>query len=261
MSIFDINNIEIYSVIRLKTECGEGDTIEYNGCLRRYELIFCLDGEADVFFQGETVNESSGNVRFLPKEIKDNEYCVKNNRSGEYIDIFFDTKTPLPETFFVADHSRNERLRHLFIKLHSVWSSKEAGYYLKCLSLFFDILHQMQRNEKGAPPRSHRKRIEKGVEYIHAHFRDHDFDYKQPSLLCSVSYTYFKRLFREIYGVAPSEYVKGLRMSYACELLALGKFGIGQTAELCGYESIYYFSKVFKESIGVTPSEYRSSIS
>ena len=106
-------------------------------------------------------------------------------------------------------------------------------------------------------PKSHLERISDGVKYIHAHYCAFDFDYRQLSHICNISYTYFKKIFREIYKTTPSEYVKALRIQKACELLSTKRFSISQIAEMCGYENVYYFSKVFKDTVGISPSAYK----
>ena len=64
-------------------------------------------------------------------------------------------------------------------------------------------------------------------------------------------------LFKEITGVAPSEYIIGLRMRDACELLRSTNMTVKQIGASVGYENQHYFSKLFKLKIGVPPIDYR----
>ncbi len=260
MDIYNINDITLNSIIRVPSECKEGERIYYGTDLRSYELIYCLNGEHKVIFQGDSILERTGMIRYLPKKTDAGKYYVDCIKTGECIDIFFDTKSPVPDGFFSRDYFSNPKIDQLFVKIHNTWTKKQTGYYNKCLSLFFAILSEMQKTDFRYSHKSHKEKNSKGVEYIHNHYYDADFDYYQLAKLCEISYTYFKKLFNEIYNVTPSEYVKTLRLQNACELLSTHRFSISQIAVMCGFENIYYFSKVFKEAIGVPPSEYERQL-
>ncbi len=258
MNIYNINNIELKSVIYVYSECDEGQTIRYGDSIEYYELIYCLDGENEVLFQNTKLYDKTGYIRFLPVCANNNGYRVTNIKSGEVIDIFFKTENHMPDFAISRNYSSNKNIRKLFIKLYHIWSKKETGYYNKCVSIFFDILYEMQKSDSGVSHHSHIKKIANGVDFIHNHYCEITFDYEKLADLCGISYTYFKKLFRETYNITPSEYIRTLRMKKACELLLTKRFSVSQVAEMCGYENIYYFSKVFKNEIGIPPSKYQN---
>ena len=86
---------------------------------------------------------------------------------------------------------------------------------------------------------------------------------KEFSEACGVSESYFKRLFKEQFGVPPKKYVVQLRINHACELLRTERYSVTQIATICGFSDIYFFSRQFKEYMGVSPTvfvkKYRSS--
>lgn len=65
------------------------------------------------------------------------------------------------------------------------------------------------------------------------------------------------RRFRAAYGMAPSDFVTGLRLRRACQLLEDSKLPIELIAQQCGYENGFYLSRVFSAKLGLTPSRYR----
>ncbi|MFD1908477.1 helix-turn-helix domain-containing protein [Paenibacillus rhizoplanae] len=65
------------------------------------------------------------------------------------------------------------------------------------------------------------------------------------------------RRFRAAYGTAPSDFVTGLRLRRACQLLEDSKLPIELIAQQCGYENGFYLSRVFSAKLGLTPSRYR----
>lgn len=68
---------------------------------------------------------------------------------------------------------------------------------------------------------------------------------------------YFRKVFREVTGMSPVEYINRLRMSKAEALLKESGRTVGEIAEIVGIGDVNYFSKLFRSSIGCTPTEYR----
>lgn len=71
-----------------------------------------------------------------------------------------------------------------------------------------------------------------------------------------VSDVYFRKEFKEYFGMPPSVYIQKVRMEQAKILLRSGYYSIGEVAIRCGYESISYFSCEFRRINGMTPSAY-----
>lgn len=72
-----------------------------------------------------------------------------------------------------------------------------------------------------------------------------------------VSKYYLHRLFTEITGSTPLEYLTHVRLEKAKEQLENSSDSILGIAIACGFDSTSYFSKVFKRHLGLSPSQYR----
>lgn len=72
-----------------------------------------------------------------------------------------------------------------------------------------------------------------------------------------VSRSYLFRLFQDHYGLSPKEYITGVRMKVAKQLLLETTLPVGRIGGAVGYEDNLYFSSVFRKTVGVTPTEYR----
>ena len=71
---------------------------------------------------------------------------------------------------------------------------------------------------------------------------------------------YARRIFQEEVGIAPLEYLEGLRLRYAEKLLEQRTEpprSIGEIALLSGYFDANYFSRAFRKRTGISPREYR----
>ncbi len=66
------------------------------------------------------------------------------------------------------------------------------------------------------------------------------------------------RRMKDIVGVAPSDYIRNVKLRKACEMLAGVDVDISQVAYSLGFNAQSHFSTLFKRYTGVTPTEYRS---
>jgi AraC-like DNA-binding protein len=73
-----------------------------------------------------------------------------------------------------------------------------------------------------------------------------------------VSKYYLHRVFNEINGCTPLEYITSIRLEKAKNKLLFSKKSISEIAIESGFDNISYFSTVFKNQIGCSPSQYRT---
>lgn len=72
-----------------------------------------------------------------------------------------------------------------------------------------------------------------------------------------MSYSKFRKIFKEYTGFAPSQYIQEVRITMAKELLTNTSKSIKEIAIELGYENKDYFFTVFKKVTGSTPVNYR----
>lgn len=77
---------------------------------------------------------------------------------------------------------------------------------------------------------------------------------------CEISPTYFKKLFRECFGLQPHRYMIQKRLEKSKEVLAQTDWSISYIAELMGFASSSRFSDTFKKEYGYLPSTYRKEV-
>jgi AraC-like DNA-binding protein len=73
-----------------------------------------------------------------------------------------------------------------------------------------------------------------------------------------VSYSNFRKLFKEFTGISPATYQQDLRLQRAKELLSTTDMSIKEIAYRLNFESPDYFSAKFKIKTGRRPSELRN---
>lgn len=224
------------------------------------ELIFHFSGHATVFFNDLVLETSPNTIRFLPQgEIK--RYDVLRHERGECIDVCFRADRAVSPKAFVMSVSQNEKVGMLFKRLFSTWVSKNDGYYFESLSLLYRIFAEIQKSD--AVPNRHLQKIAPAMEIIHNHFLTTDLSLGMLADACRMGESYFQKLFKEIHGISPKQYIIQMKINHACDLLRLERYTVTQIAELCNFTDIYFFSRQFKEYMKVTPTQfvkkYRSS--
>ena len=99
------------------------------------------------------------------------------------------------------------------------------------------------------------------VEKAKFYFRENleaPLDIKRLMRELPMSYSKFRKLFKEVTGEAPNQYHLNLRLDKARELLGTTNLNVSEVAYNLGFDSVFYFSKLFKRKNGVSPKYYRA---
>ncbi|MBQ4022585.1 MAG: AraC family transcriptional regulator [Prevotella sp.] len=74
-----------------------------------------------------------------------------------------------------------------------------------------------------------------------------------------VSYSNFRKLFKEYTGISPALYQQDLKLQQAKEMLTTTAMSIKEIAYQLNFESPDYFSSKFRSKTGLRPSEFRNA--
>ncbi|WP_202916293.1 helix-turn-helix transcriptional regulator [Paenibacillus mesophilus] len=101
--------------------------------------------------------------------------------------------------------------------------------------------------------------LEQALAYIDGHYTDAGLSSEGIADTLGVSRSYLSRYFKDQTGIPLMQYVDGIRMTKAKELLIRTDLKIKEIVEQVGLTDPNNFFRKFKKREGVTPLEYRSA--
>ncbi|MFA5045362.1 MAG: ATP-binding protein [Paludibacter sp.] len=98
--------------------------------------------------------------------------------------------------------------------------------------------------------------IQKALVCIEQNMDNPDYSVQQFSQDMGMDRTVLYKKLQSITGLAPSDFLRSIRLKRAAQFLIQGQYPVAEVAEKVGFNTPKYFSKYFKEAFGVTPSQY-----
>jgi len=98
--------------------------------------------------------------------------------------------------------------------------------------------------------------IQKALACIEQNMDNPDYSVQQFSQDMGMDRTVLYKKLQSITGLAPSDFLRSIRLKRAAQFLVLGQYPVAEVAEKVGFNTPKYFTKYFKEAFGVTPSQY-----
>jgi transcriptional regulator GlxA family with amidase domain len=117
--------------------------------------------------------------------------------------------------------------------------------------------------ELGAAGRSHvrsldSRRMSRVMTFIGQHI-ERNFSVADLARVACMSPAHFARSFKTATGRSPHEFVSGIRLALAKQMLAQRDLPISDIALSAGFSSQSNFSRAFRDATGITPREYRTT--
>ena len=118
------------------------------------------------------------------------------------------------------------------------------------------LMYSLERNRVLSKDQGHVDMVNKARLRIRESLES-DLTIQQVAEEMGISYSNFRKLFKEFTGIAPAMYQQELRLQRAKEMLSTTDISIKEIAYRLNFESPDYFSSKFKAKTGRKPSEYR----
>jgi AraC-like DNA-binding protein len=238
--------------------------------LNEFQLLYITNGKGEFSF-GEDKHSaliSEGKMFFLMpgvwhtyKPIEKsgwNEYWI--GFKGEIIDKI------VTEGFFLNRHpvfniGLNERIVDLYMKAIEIANEERAGYQQALSGIVMHILGLMYYRDKTRNFQDEDliSKINKAKVLMRESVYSSLFAEDIAKTL-NISYSGFRRAFKEFTGTSPSKYMMELKLNEAKLLLSTTAQSVKNISYSLNFENPEYFSVFFKKRTGVTPLEYRLAV-
>ena len=157
-----------------------------------------------------------------------------------------------------AEEDCHEDLTCYINKIFAVYENFSAGSKIQIVSnllLIMSRLIQLFDLEVSIHDKNYRK-LQSVLSYIEDHYSE-KIQISELSEIIHVCDDRLIRLFKEVIGETPIEYIMNLRIEAAIKLLSSTDLSIADIAYQTGFGSATYMTRVFKKKLNTTPGKYR----
>lgn len=241
----DIENIIVTKVKSVAFLSHQGGNTATTQNRHPYGISFCIDGHITFENNHNVIELTPNSAVLLPQGGIYSWICHK---TGIYPQINFEIEKPITDKiikFELGSYSLFDT------KLKELQNALITSSNAKAMSIFYDILDNL-----GGKSKRGNRILTESIDYMLEHFDDAALSNEILASQSGISEIYFRRLFKEMFGTTPKQYILELRIKKACKLLTESSSNISEIAEACGFSSVYHFCRAFKNITSLTPTEY-----
>ena len=241
-------------------------SIEKGRILNEYQLVYISEGKGSFVSSSKKITEiKQGNLFLLfpgewhnyrpEKSVGWYEYWIGFegiNMDNRIKSGFFNKKEP------VFNIGINDEIIHLYKLAVMVAQNQSVGFQQMLAGIVNLILGYVYSENKLLTLED--LKVTNQINMAKVLIADNYYAGIRPEEIAqrvNMSYSWFRRIFKEYTGFAPSQYIQELKVQKSKELLTNTTMTSQEIAFEAGFETPYYFCLVFKKKTGYTPMEYR----
>ena len=263
-------------------ESGEGRIVSSRSHKTSMEIVEVTSGAVMVQIGTELVAAGQGDFLYIPPamtfrvdaatdyaavrgmifDMSIIEANLENFDSEIFYMFYVQSKNKI--TVFGADHPVNPTLKRFMQESYDEYSEKEICYKLPIRANIYHMMTALLRYYCGSKNELDRMiyhnvlRLRPVINYIDEHYREKIY-IEELSAMINVSPDYFTKMFKESIGKTPIDYINGMRVNSAMELLCTTEMPMTEIADSIGFCNPNYFHKIFKQYMLTSPLAYRKS--
>lgn len=257
-------------ILYLFDACCDEDSVGNYHAHDFLEISLVLEGESEYFFEDlPKTTIRAGQVLLFNPGYHHMERHIKQTSHQLHIGIKNFTLQGLPRDTFPHKSPILNLGRHQQNVLQIAWRLLEELYQdapetqvLRKILISEMLVHILRglddTNERQPTSLTNRQQrqqkiVDETIYFLENHFTE-EISLEQLAQAQFVSPAYLSRLFKDIVGESPINYLIKLRLSEAEHLIKTTTLSIKQIAQATGYQDAYHFSKSFKKQFGIAPS-------
>ena len=267
MIIFDLQDLNVTKIIGAKKLCqSRGFNIqvsEYRGKEPGFSRGFftigiVIDGEAKYCYKNKIVHAKKGDMFFLNNYEPFNQFTVGDDYYTYIINFIANDELIIESTCFQTRNA--QKCYTLFKEAAIAFSMNDENYLFKVVGNLYKILAlAVSDNNYLNKNNSKYKKVEAATKYIYENLANSHLTVKNIADNMNISTTYLVRIFKEVTGSSPLEYMKGVRINYASDMLITQNSTVEKVAFESGFYDSSYFCKEFKKVMGCSPRTFKKN--
>ena len=230
-----------------------------------YQLLYIAAGQGHFFINGQERVVSAGNIIvYLPGQPQEYVY-FKDDKTDVYWVHF--TGSDVEKIIDYYNIRLSENIIYIGTSPDYQWLFGQIIQEMQlCRPRFEELISLLLRNifilisrnliGANRADNSLENEVELAMHYFRENYRV-EINVEDYALSRGMSASNFYRIFKQISGSTPLQFILKLRLSNAQNLLENSNLTIAEIASAVGYENPLYFSRLFHKHIGVSPYEYR----
>jgi len=255
---------------RLRSICAAGfdvteTTHQPNHKLRRHNhelanIAFTIDGSFTEILDRHRFECASQSIVIKPAgEAHANEY----GRAGARCFLIevqpqrLESLHPLSNLLNRVGHVRGAMLSMLALRISKEMRVMDNASLLAIEGLILELLVELSRHSGLRPERKLPRWLARAKEMLHERSSE-SIALGEVAKQVDIHPVHLAREFRRFYGCTLGEYLRGLRIQYACRKLSSSDMPLVEIALGAGFANQAHFSRVFKRYTGMTPTEFRA---
>lgn len=252
------------------------------------ELYFLIEGEVDFIVENNIIRLNAqrdgigavgitrgGELHRADIKKKDydhaffffSEKCFPKFEKDSPLGCFFERARGENNTF-VPSESAWRRMREIFENLTELADKREYEHQFSKYGLMLELfkladsewkrIYAAKSLKTDDPIDSATSPIaNRAASFIASNFRNIQ-SVLEVAEYCGVTQSYLSRLFKQVYGVKPNEYLRRHRLEYAKTMLLNG-YDVTSTCYHVGFTDYSHFIQVFRNYEGMTPLAFQKS--
>lgn len=219
-------------------------------------LSYYINGEQRFVYDDMTINGTEGTLVYLPLGSQYKNYVSRPETEYYQVDFIlreYGIPTPLFDSPKYFEKFEIPESRALMTDIMNNFLTLDNSKQFACFSSLCKLI-DLAISKRQNVNQTALTRINKSVQYINE-FYGLNTPISEIAAMSSTCVSNLERLFKQCFGVTPSEYRRMVRINRAKQLLLAG-LTIDETAAEVGFYDSFHFSKTFKKLTGVPPGEY-----
>ncbi len=250
---------------------GGSEIARKNGRLD-YQLIYIIKGRCYLKIDGKDVVAEEGEVILFRPHEPQFYYYKEKDASHDYWVHFSGTEC---ERIFEENNLQNQHIikltntsevEHQLSKLcfhfHLGGPHRDSicnGLMISVLGLVGHYNAERENSVANITDNKNQQLVREVLSWFR-HSKVMNYSITDCAKFCNMSEAHFSRIFKDIMGVSPQQYMTNAKLERAKQLLYYTSDSIADIASDVGYDDPNYFSRIFKKHMKVTPKQYRDGI-